>query len=92
MNNRSIRIGVFILILFLISLAADSMGYATSINAGENLTFAGEPSIGGFWSILVSFYALVTFQITGVPPVLSFFVLILTIWLLLDIITWFKGE
>jgi hypothetical protein len=91
MNNRNVRIGVFVFLLVIISFLTDSIGYTTSITAGNSLMLASEPGVNSFISMAQSIYLLATFQIVGVPFIVTLVVLIITLWLALDLLSMVKG-
>ena len=91
MQNRNTRIGVLFALLFLISFAADAMGYAHNLDSTAGFIDAAQPNVAGLTSIVTTFVNLITFQITGIPLILSLVVLVITIWLVLDIISVLKG-
>jgi len=91
MSNRNTRIGLLILLLFLISFTADAMGYTTSLTLAGGLDVAAQPSVTGLTSIMTTFFNLLTFQITGIPAFLSLVMWIIVVWLLLDFISVLKG-
>lgn len=91
MNNRNTRIGILIMLLFLISLTADALGYTTNLTIDGGFDNAAQPTVSGFISIATTFFNLLTFQIVGVPFLISMIVWLIVIWLLLDFISLLKG-
>lgn len=91
MTVRNIRIIVWFVTLFFIGIVADSAGFTVSQEVG-NIALASEANIDGVWSILVSLWAVITFQVSGnIPSFISFIVLIITVLLVLDLISLLKG-
>jgi hypothetical protein len=91
MTVRNIRIIVWFITLFFIGIVADSAGFTVSQEVG-NIALASEANIDGVWSILVSLWTVITFQVSGnIPSFISFIVLIITVLLVLDLISLLKG-
>lgn len=85
---RPLRIVVLFMVLVLLSIGADSMGFTLSVNAADSMQFAAAPTLDGIASIWSTFWAFITFQVVGVPVVLSFVFLGLGLWMLFELIAW----
>ena len=91
MNNRNTRIGILLILLFLISFTADAVGYVTNLTLAGGFDEAAQPSVSSLMSVVTTFFNLLTFQITGVPVVISLIVWLIVVWLVLDFISVLKG-
>jgi len=90
--SRPIRIVVLFLLLVILSIGADSMGFTLAINAADTLSFAASPSLDGINSIFATFWAFISFQVVGVPVFLSFIFLGLGLWMLIEVIGLILGR
>ena len=88
---RNVRMVLCVIVLFFIGIVADSAGFTVSQEVGA-VALASEGNVDGVWSIIVSLWAFLSFQVQGsVPLVISFGIFIITLVLILDLISVLKG-